>query len=94
MIMHKLNPNWFVENRVDFELKKYQLLGYLKQVNTSFNKHKLYPHLGDLVAHYRNLNDFILGKKNIQDQFPEKINAIELETQRLHYEKLVKEKWA
>ena len=53
--MENLKDNWLTEGLIDFEYKKYQLLGYLQKVKDSFNRVELYPFLSDLVFHYRNL---------------------------------------
>ncbi|MBX7204495.1 MAG: hypothetical protein K1X81_03650 [Bacteroidia bacterium] len=89
--MQKLDKNWFIENLVDFEHKKYVLLGYLQHVKQNFVQQKLYPHLADLVMHYRNLKDFVSGKQLLFDSFPERISNVDLENFRLAYEKVVQD---
>ena len=36
--MKSLSETWFAEGYIDFELKKYTLLAYLKEVNKYFNE--------------------------------------------------------
>ena len=86
--MQSLGKNWFIEHVVDFEYKKYVLLGYLQHVKQNFNQQKLYPHLADLVTHYRNLSDFTNGKQLLFGQFPERISKVNLENFRIAYEKV------
>ena len=38
--MKSLSETWFADGYIDFELKKYTLLAYLKEVNKYFDEHK------------------------------------------------------
>lgn len=89
--MKSLSVNWFIEGSVDFERKKYELLGYLRQINQHFNKTKLYPDLNDLVFHYNNLIKFKENKTALQKAFPERLTHADLEELKLTYEKMVKD---
>ena len=63
--MEQLTINWFVEGRIDFEIKKYTLLSYLSHINHQFNTNKLYPSMADLVFHYNNLMAFKKNKNSL-----------------------------
>lgn len=55
----KLLPiKWYIESPIDFEHKSYILLGYLTQVDHSFNKKKLSPHLLHLESIIDELTSF------------------------------------
>ena len=54
--MGTLSENWLTEDIMDFEYKKYIVLGYLQNVETHFNEQKLYPDFAELIAHYKNLD--------------------------------------
>ena len=69
--MKTLHPNWFFENRPDFEYKKYVLLAYLQSVQQDFTQIKLYPALADLLSHYRNLVLFKQNKEQLFRSFPQ-----------------------
>ncbi|MGB1204328.1 MAG: hypothetical protein ACPG5B_01710 [Chitinophagales bacterium] len=71
----QLSDNWITEGILDFEYKKYILLGYLKEVNRSFDEKKLYPFLSDLIFHYRNLRHLNDSKKLAKRSFPKKIDV-------------------
>lgn len=86
--MERLNENWITENHIDFEYKKYLLLAYLQHVSERFTETKLYPALGELVQHYRNLVSLRDQKKNLFDSFPEKLTQADLNQFKLVYEKL------
>ncbi|CAN5367027.1 hypothetical protein BH11BAC2_BH11BAC2_07660 [soil metagenome] len=86
--MEKLSENWITENRIDFEYKKYLLLAYLQHVSEKFDETRLYPALGELVQHYRNLVSLRDQKKNLFDSFPEKLSQADFSNFKLVYEKL------
>ena len=89
--MKQLSETWFAEGYIDFELKKYTLLAYLKEINTYFNENKLYPQLSDLIFHYNNIVAFRENKKYLQEQFPKKLTGIQIEKLQLLYESLVED---
>ncbi|MBS1589661.1 MAG: hypothetical protein JST52_08635 [Bacteroidetes bacterium] len=84
-----LSETWFIEGYIDFELQKYKLLAYLKQVNRYFNETKLYPQLADVIFHYHNLLAFRDNKKFLQDQFPKHLNQVDIEKAELVYEQML-----
>lgn len=87
--MASLSSNWVVEKHIDFEYKRYLLLGYLQAVSEQFNESKLYPALGDLIRHYRNAMAIRESKRLFDNSFPEQLKAADLKGLRLIYEKLV-----
>ena len=87
--MANLSTHWVTEKHIDFEYKKYLLLGYLKEVSEHFNAAKLYPSLADLIRHYRNAVSIRDSKKLLSEQFPEQLKGSDLNQLRLVYEKLV-----
>ena len=89
--MKQLSETWFAEGYIDFELKKYTLLAYLKEINTYFNENKLYPQLSDLIFHYNNLVAFRENKKFLQEQFPKKLNGIQIEKLQVLYEQMIQD---
>jgi len=89
--MKKLSETWFAEGYIDFELKKYTLLAYLKEINSYFDQNKLYPQLSDLIFHYNNLIAFRENKKFLQEQFPKKLTGIQIEKLQLLYEQMIED---
>jgi len=87
--MEKLKDNWLTEGLIDFEYKKYVLLAYLKKVRESFGRVELYPHLSDLVFHYRNLKSLRENKSLILDSFPKELSLDNLKMLELNYRKIV-----
>ena len=86
--MKQLSETWFAEGFIDFELKKYTLLAYLKEIHSYFNENKLYPQLSDLIFHYNNIVAFRENKKYLQEHFPKKLTGIQMEKLQLLYEQM------
>ena len=89
--MKSLSETWFAEGYIDFELKKYTLLAYLKEVNKYFDESKLYPQLSEVIFHYNNLVAFRENKKFLQEHFPKKLSGIQLEKLQLLYEQMIED---
>jgi hypothetical protein len=87
--MKELNKNWLTEGLIDFEYKKYVLLGYLKNVRDNFSEKKLYPTLSDLLFHYKNLLSIKDNKKLLRENFPKQISKADFEKLQLIYDEIV-----
>ncbi|EAZ79895.1 hypothetical protein [Algoriphagus machipongonensis] len=83
--MKTLPKNWIAEGLIDFEYKKYQLLSYLQSTDQQFDASKLYPVLGELIDHHRNLDDLKKGKSNLKNLFPKALTGIDFEKGKLNY---------
>jgi len=86
-----LSETWFLEGYIDFELQKYRLLAYLQEVNKCFNETKLYPPLADVIFHYNNLIAFRDNKKFLQDQFPKRLDDVNIRKVELVYERILED---
>ena len=89
--MKSLSETWFAEGYIDFELKKYTLLAYLKEINGHFTESKLYPQLADLIFHYNNLVAFRENKKHLQEHFPKKLSGIQIEKLQMLYQQMIED---
>lgn len=87
--MSTLSVNWITEKHIDFEYKKYLLLGYLQKVSENFTESKLYPSLAELLNHYRNVIAIRDNKRSLFDSFPERLAGTDLKKFNLMYEKLL-----
>jgi hypothetical protein len=87
--MKALSDTWFAEGFIDFELKKYTLLAYLQEINRYFNENKLYPQLGDVIFHYNNLAAFRDNKQFLQQHFPKRLTAVNMERLQVLYEQMI-----
>lgn len=68
-----LKLDWYFSPPIDFELKQYLLLEYLKRVEDSFLIKNLSPHL----LHLEKLEDELISFKNIYENFLQKIKKKE-----------------
>ncbi|MBN8575797.1 MAG: hypothetical protein J0L66_02600 [Cytophagales bacterium] len=89
--MERLKDNWLTEGLIDFEYKKYLLLGYLKRVKEAFGRVELYPFLSDLVFHYRNLLQVKDNHSIFRDSFPKEISAEGLKNLELNYKRMIED---
>jgi hypothetical protein len=89
--MEKLSKDWLTQGMIDFEYKKYVLMAYLQTVKKSFERVELYPFMGDLVFHYRNLMAVKENKALIKESFPKEISLEEFKKLELSYRKLVED---
>lgn len=89
--MESLSKNWITEKYVDFEYKKYVLLGYLQQVSKSFDESKLYPHLNELIMHYKNVIELRENKKSLYDNFTERMLGADMKDFKILYEKILQD---
>ena len=89
--MVELKQDWLTDGNIDFEYKKYLLLGYLQQVDQAFDAKKLYPSFSELIDHYRNLEVLKEQKKILMNGFPKEITKLDLENLRFQYNDLVKD---
>ncbi|TNE81265.1 MAG: hypothetical protein EP332_03865 [Bacteroidetes bacterium] len=81
-----LSKNWLTENIIDFEYKKYVLLAYLQQVQHDFKQPVLYPHMAELIEHYRKLLDFNKATEVVKEMNKGELSGIDLERFQLLYE--------
>ena len=89
--MNPLAKNWLTEKHIDFEYKKYVLLAYLQDVDEFFDSNCLYPHLADLISHYKNLIALKENKNNLYNKFPNKITSADFNNFKLVYEKILED---
>ncbi|MCB0515773.1 MAG: hypothetical protein R2798_11735 [Chitinophagales bacterium] len=89
--MQSLDKNWVTTGLIDFEYKKYVLLAYLQYVSKQFDENKLYPFLSDLIAHHQNLVLLQQSRAQMQDNFPQKLQKIDVENFALAYEKMLED---
>jgi hypothetical protein len=83
--MTSLTKNWLTENHIDFEYKKYLVLGYLQDVAQSYKSNELYPFLGDVIEHYRNLKQVKESTDQIKKGFLKDLKAIDWQKMELMY---------
>lgn len=82
----RLSKNWLTEGHIDLEYKQYIVLAFLKHINTKFNQECLYPALGELVFHHRNLLEFWSKKNASDDQLKKELSSIDFKKMKLRYQ--------
>jgi hypothetical protein len=75
--MQTLEINWITEGTLDFEYKKYLLLAYLQNCKGEFHSTRLYPPLGELVMHYRNLESLQSEIHKMREALPKELKGID-----------------
>jgi hypothetical protein len=85
--MSSLTKNWLTESHIDFEYKKYLVLGYLQDVAQSYQSRELYPFLGDVIDHYRNLKQVKENAEHIKKGLFKDLKAIDWQKMELLYKK-------
>lgn len=86
-----LSETWFVEGTIDFELQKYRLLAYLRDVDALFGKRELYPQLSDVIFHHDNLVAFRKNKQFLQDAFPKRMSEVDMRKAEIIYEQMLQD---
>lgn len=87
--MGTLSENWLTEDLMDFEYKKYLVLGYLQNIQAHFKEQKLYPDFAELIAHYKNL---LLLKNNataLENNFKKTLSGIDYANLKLQYKSII-----
>ncbi|MGZ3864681.1 MAG: hypothetical protein ACXVPN_06130 [Bacteroidia bacterium] len=83
--MNVLTKNWLTEDHIDFEYKKYLVLGYLQSVSESYKSNELYPFLGDVIEHYRNLKQVKENAGQIKKGMFKDLKAVDWQKMELLY---------
>ena len=83
-----LRSNWLTEGLIDFEYKKYVLLGYLLDTQEEFREWRLYPALPYLERHYRNLCTVRDNKEAMDRQFPRVAVGVDIKNMKIVYQKM------
>ncbi|MGN6645213.1 MAG: hypothetical protein ACTHJT_01680 [Cytophaga sp.] len=87
--MKHLDSDWLTKGLIDFEYKKYLLLGYLSSVKHDFKERRLYPPLSELYGHYQNLIAIRNNKQSLKNNFPKEIAAADPDKVDFLYRELV-----
>ncbi len=85
--MSKLSKDWLTEQHIDLELKQYVLLAYLQEVKESYKAAKIYPYLGELIEHYKNLLLIKKHQEDLIDQAPKELKGFDFSNGKIQYKK-------
>lgn len=87
VIMSKLSKDWLTEDHIDLELKQYVLLAYLQEVKENYQATKIYPYLGELIEHYKNLLLIKKHQDELLDQTPKELKGFNFKDGKIEYKK-------
>lgn len=86
-----LRADWLTEGLIDFEYKKYVLLGYLLSTKAAFKNKKLYPVLPNLARHYAYMDAIKKNREMMEKGFPRIATGIDTKNMCITYEDAVKD---
>ena len=86
-----LSKTWLTENHIDFEYKKYVLLGYLQEVKAHFGLNLLYPDFAELMMHYHDLTNLKENSAQLKSMFPQNMKSLDMEKLSIQYESIIKD---
>lgn len=89
--MNSLSKNWLTDGLVDYEYKKYILLAYLQNIKKAFDFNEVYPHLNDLIFHYRNLLKIKENKSVYYESFPKSISHADFKKLEIVYKQIIED---
>ncbi|HEX7413682.1 MAG TPA: hypothetical protein VF411_06505 [Bacteroidia bacterium] len=81
--MSTLKNNWLTEDHIDFEYKKYMVLGYMQDIKSHYDRSELYPTLAEVIEHYKNLKQIKDNANNIKKSFNKDLSGIDWEKMEL-----------
>jgi hypothetical protein len=82
----QLSKNWITEHLIDFEYKKYQLLGYLQEVKENYSNTRVYPWLAEVIDHYKNLLSVKKSSDELINNLKGDLKGINLKEMKLEFE--------
>ena len=86
--MASLSLDLFLGAGRDLEQTQYQVLGRLQQIQQDFSQNIIYPHLTDLITLYATLQRIVDQLGDIREARPGPLKGVDLEAQRLVYERM------
>lgn len=89
--MQTLPENWLTDGLIDYEYKKYILLAYLQNIKEAFELKEIYPHLNNLIFHYRNLLKIKENKSIFYESFPKSISHADFKKLEIVYKQVIKD---
>ena len=80
-----LPSDFFIQHPIDFEHKQYLVLAYLQAIERDYTDRKIYPGLGSIIQHIKNMNAYREQQKNIRERL-QQVNGIDWQNKQLTYE--------
>jgi hypothetical protein len=86
--MIRLSKDWLIEPVFDYEYKSYQILAYTAQAQEKFEKSMIFPYLGDIQFHIRNINSYQEAITGLEKEMKTDLIGIDLKRKQLIREDL------
>jgi hypothetical protein len=81
--MERISLETFFSSETDFEINQYRILGGIKEINTDFDKKKIYPALATLIELKYSLEKICEERKSLNGRFPKVIKGFDPKEQKL-----------
>lgn len=81
--MERINLETFFTSENDIEINQYRILGGIKELNTDFEKKKIYPALASLIELKTSLEKICEERKSLNGRFPKIIKGFDAKEQKL-----------
>jgi len=88
--MRTLSKYWLTEPSLDFEYKKYVLLGWLKEVESRFTASRLFPAWNTVRKEHERLVELQLAGDTLWSAFPKVLTGLDWAHKKLRYRNLQK----
>jgi len=85
MMIKELSKYWITEPSIDFELKKYQLLGYLNFVQQNLEENRIFPYINDIQEHYQLVKSLRKSKHALLKNMKSEIESLDLIENKINY---------
>ncbi|RPI71088.1 MAG: hypothetical protein EHM47_10970 [Ignavibacteriales bacterium] len=81
--MERISLGSFFSSEQDLEMNQYRILGGIKEINTDFEKKKIYPALASLIELKTSLEKICVERKSLNGRFPKIIKGFDTKEQKL-----------
>ncbi len=81
--MKRISLETFFSAETDLEINQYRILGGIKELNTDFDKRKIYPGLASLIALKNSLEQIREERKSLNGKFPKQITGFDMKQQKI-----------
>ncbi len=81
--MERISLETFFSSETDLEMNQYKILGGIKELNTDFDKKKIYPGLASLIALKSSLEQIREERKSLSGKFPKQIKGFDIKERKI-----------
>jgi len=81
--MERISLETFFSLETDLEMNQYRILGGIKELNTNFDKRKIYPALSSLIELKNSLEQIREERKSLNGKFPKQITGFDIKKQEI-----------